>query len=51
MSRIAADADLGTLAPTLMGAAHLLYADGDGIEPGAAAVGRVVTTVLAAATR
>jgi AcrR family transcriptional regulator len=51
LDRIAADADLGTLAPTLMGAAHLLYADGDGIEPGAAAVGRVVTTVLAAATR
>jgi AcrR family transcriptional regulator len=51
LDRIAADADIGTLAPTLMGAAHLLYADGDGTEPDGAAVGRVVAAVLAAATR
>ena len=27
LGRIAADADVGTLAPTLLGAAHLLFAD------------------------
>jgi hypothetical protein len=32
-------------------AAHLLFADVDGAEPDATAIGRVVTTVLAAATR
>ena len=49
--RISPDADLDTLAPTLMGAAHLLFADVDGAEPDALAVGKVVTTVLAAATQ
>ena len=48
--RIASDADVGTLAPTLMGAAHLLFSDVDGAEPDAAAVGRVVTTVVAPVT-
>jgi AcrR family transcriptional regulator len=47
--RIAADADIGTLAPTLMGAAHLLFAEPDG-TPDLAAVTRIVTTVLAAVT-
>jgi AcrR family transcriptional regulator len=47
LGRIAPDADVGTLAPTLMGAAHLLLADADGVDPDAAAVGRMVTTVLA----
>ena len=51
LGRIASDADVGTLAPTLMGAAHLLFADADGAEPDAPAVGRVVTTVRAAAAR
>jgi AcrR family transcriptional regulator len=51
LGRIASGADVGTLAPTLIGAAHLLYADVDGAEPDAAAVGRVVTAVIAAATR
>ena len=49
LGRIVPDADVGTLAPTLMGAAHLLFADANGVEPDAAAVGRVVATVLAAA--
>ena len=50
LGRIASDADVGTLAATLMGAAHLLFADVDGAEPDATAIGRVVTTVIAAAT-
>ena len=50
LGRIAPDADVSTLAPTLIGAAHLLFADADGVEPDAAAVGKVVATVLAAAT-
>ena len=50
LGRIASDADVGTLAATLMGAAHLLFADVDGAEPDAVAVVKVVTTVLSAAT-
>jgi AcrR family transcriptional regulator len=48
LGRVAADADTGTLAPTLIGAAHLLFTDADG-PPEPAAVMRVVTAVLAAA--
>jgi AcrR family transcriptional regulator len=50
LGRIAADADVATLAPTLIGAAHLLFADPDGGAPDAAAVHRMVSTVLAAVT-
>jgi AcrR family transcriptional regulator len=50
LGRLAADADIGTLALTLIGAAHLLFTDADG-TPEPAAVGRVVATVLAAALR
>jgi AcrR family transcriptional regulator len=50
LGRIAADADIGTLAPALIGAAHLLFADADSAPPGAAAVARVVTAVLASVT-
>ncbi len=48
LGRVAADADICTLAPTLIGAAHLLFTDADG-TPEPAAVARVVATVLAAA--
>jgi AcrR family transcriptional regulator len=48
LGRIAADADISTLAPTLIGAAHLLFTDADG-TPEPAAVARVVAAVLAAA--
>jgi AcrR family transcriptional regulator len=51
LGRIAGDADIGTLAPTLIGAAHLLFADTDNAPPGAAAIARVVATVLASVTR
>jgi AcrR family transcriptional regulator len=50
LGRIAADADIGTRAPPLVGAAHLLFADADKPPPDAAAVGRVVATVLASVT-
>jgi len=46
--RVAADADIGTLALTLIGAAHLLFADADG-TPEPAAVARMVVAVLTAA--
>ena len=47
LGRIAADADIDTLAPTLIGAAHLLFADRKGTPPEAAAVRKMVATVLA----
>ena len=45
--RIAADADVGTLAPALIGAGHLLYADRAGAPPEAEAVRKVVSAVIA----
>ena len=48
LGRVAADADISMLAPTLIGAAHLLFTDADG-TPEPAAVARVVAAVLAAA--
>jgi AcrR family transcriptional regulator len=50
LGRVAAGADISTLAPTLIGAAHLLFTDADG-TPEPAAVARVVAAVLAAARR
>jgi AcrR family transcriptional regulator len=50
LGRVAADADISTLAPTLIGAEHLLFTDADG-TPEPAAVARVVAAVLAAARR
>lgn len=47
LGRIAADAEVDLLAPTLIGAAHLLYADRTGSAPRPDAVRRMVTTVLA----
>jgi AcrR family transcriptional regulator len=49
LGRVASDADAGTLAPTLIGAAHLLFTDTDG-TPEPAVVARVVDGVLAAAS-
>ncbi|MFI8849062.1 TetR/AcrR family transcriptional regulator [Streptomyces sp. 891-h] len=51
LGRIAADADLDTLAPTLVGAGHLLFADRTGTPPDAEAVHRTVTTVIGAFVR
>jgi AcrR family transcriptional regulator len=47
--RLSQDADVDTLAPTLVGAGHLLFADRTGAPPDPAAVHKVVTTVLAGA--
>ena len=47
LGRVAADADVDTLAPTLIGAVHLLFADREGTPPEAGAVRRTVTTVIA----
>ena len=47
LGRIAAGADVDTLAPTLIGAVHLLFANREGAPPEAGAVHRVVATVIA----
>ncbi|RSN57649.1 MULTISPECIES: TetR/AcrR family transcriptional regulator [Actinomadura] len=49
--RVAADADLDALAPALIGAGHLLFADRTAAPPDADAVRAVVTTVIAGALR
>ena len=46
LRRIAADADVDTLAPTIIGAAHLLFTDRESTPPDAAAVHKMVTTVI-----
>jgi AcrR family transcriptional regulator len=51
LGRIAADADVGTLAATLIGAGHLLFADREAGPPETGAVRKVVTTVIAGVTR
>ncbi|MFE6935395.1 TetR/AcrR family transcriptional regulator [Streptomyces sp. NPDC057699] len=51
LGRVTADADIDTLAPTLIGAGHLLYADRSTAPPEAGAVHRMVTTVLAGVVR
>jgi AcrR family transcriptional regulator len=47
LGRIVADADVDTLAPALIGAGHLLFADRKGAPPEAGAVRKMVTTVIA----
>ncbi|MCC3773383.1 TetR/AcrR family transcriptional regulator [Streptomyces sp. UNOB3_S3] len=49
--RVTAGADVGTLAPTLVGAAHLLFADRESGPPDPEAVRRTVATVVAGAVR
>jgi AcrR family transcriptional regulator len=51
LGRIAADADVDTLAPTLIGAGHLLFADREAAPPETEAVRKVVTTVIAGVLR
>ena len=46
LGRVAPDADVATLAPTLIGAGHLLYADRTGTPPDPGAVRKMVTTVI-----
>ncbi|MGI5404323.1 TetR/AcrR family transcriptional regulator [Streptomyces sp. CA-135486] len=47
LGRIAAEFDIDTLAPTLIGAVHMLFADRKGTPPEAGAVHKVVTAVIA----
>ena len=47
LGRVAVDADVDTLAPTLVGAGHLLFAGRKGTPPEAGALDKVVTTVIA----
>lgn len=51
LGRIAADADVDTLAFTLIASGHLLFADRTGAAPQAGTVRKVVTTVLGGVTR
>ncbi|TDD88705.1 TetR/AcrR family transcriptional regulator [Actinomadura rubrisoli] len=51
LGRVAADADVDTLAATLIGSGHLLFADRSGAPPEADAVCKVVTTVIAGVLR
>jgi AcrR family transcriptional regulator len=51
LGRLAPGTDVDVLAPTLLGAAHLLYADREAGRPDAAAVRKVVATVVAGALR
>jgi len=51
LGRITPDADIDTLAPTLIGAAHLLFTEHKGNPPDPAAVRRIAITVLAGTTR
>jgi AcrR family transcriptional regulator len=46
LGRLPPDADPGTLAPTLIGAVHLLFADREGTPPTTRAVEEVVATVV-----
>jgi AcrR family transcriptional regulator len=47
LGRVAADADIAVLAPTLIGAGHLLFADRGSPPPDTAAVRRAVSAVVA----
>ena len=49
LGRIAADADVDTLAPALIGTGHLLFAGREGSQPSAEAVRKMVTAVIASA--
>jgi AcrR family transcriptional regulator len=49
--RVDADADVETLAPTLIGTAHLLFADREAPRPGTDAVRRMVVTVVGPVVR
>jgi AcrR family transcriptional regulator len=44
--RVASDADVDTLALTLIGSAHLLFAGREGTPPEAAEVRKIVTTII-----
>jgi AcrR family transcriptional regulator len=51
LGRIAANAEVDMLAPVLIGAGHLLFADRTGTRPDAQAVRKMVTAVIAGVVR
>ncbi|MEU2873216.1 TetR family transcriptional regulator [Streptomyces olivoreticuli] len=51
LGRIAAHADVDTLAPALVGTGHMLFADRKGTPPDAGAVRKAVAAVIAGVTR
>ncbi|MEU6776842.1 TetR family transcriptional regulator [Streptomyces sp. NPDC046759] len=51
LGRIGADADVDTLAPALIGAVHMLFADRQSAPPPAGGVRKVVTAVMAGAAQ
>jgi AcrR family transcriptional regulator len=51
LGRIASDAQVDGLAPTLIGTAHLLFADRTGVAPDPGAVRKMVSTVIAGVVR
>ncbi len=51
LGRIAADADIDTLAPTLIGTGHMLFAGRQGTPPETGAVHKAVTTVIGGVTQ
>jgi AcrR family transcriptional regulator len=51
LGRLAGDADIDTLAPALVGAGHLLFADRTSAPPQTTAIRKMVTTVIAGALR
>lgn len=51
LGRVAADADISTLAPMLVGAVHMQFAGRDSAPPSAAAVEAMTATALAAVLR
>jgi hypothetical protein len=51
LGRIAADADVDTLALMAIGTGHLLFAGRDGAAPEAGAVSKVVASVIAGVVR
>ncbi|MRH90231.1 TetR family transcriptional regulator [Nocardia sp. SYP-A9097] len=50
LGRLTPEADIDTLAPTLIGAGHLLFADRTSAPPESATVRKMVTTVLSTVT-
>lgn len=51
LGRLAADADIDTLAPTLIGTGHLLFADRNSPPPTPAAIRKVVSAILPGAAQ
>jgi AcrR family transcriptional regulator len=51
LGRLAGEADIDTLAPTLVGAGHLLFADRTSARPQTAAIRKMVTAIIVGALR